>query len=71
MKEAVMTSVFPTPVYWSKLERPFSAKEQKYFTDHRAGSNLVDNIGNIASKDNYILNHRVFASLKKELLSYV
>ena len=71
MKEGVMTNVFPTPVYWSKLERPFSAKEQKYFTDHHAGSNLVDNIGNTSSKDNYILNHRVFASLKKELLHSV
>ena len=71
MKEAVMTSVFPSPVYWSKLERPFSAKEQKYFRDHRAGSHLVDNIGNSSSTDNYILNHRVFASLKKELLSCV
>ena len=71
MKEAVMTNVFPTPVYWSRLERPFSAKEQKYFRDNRAGSHLVDNIGNSSSTDNYVLNHRVFASLKKELFSCV
>jgi uncharacterized protein (TIGR02466 family) len=71
MKEPKILGIFPTPVYWAKLERPFSAKEHKYFTDHRDGSNLVDNVGNTSSKDNYILNRRVFASLKKELSTHV
>ena len=71
MKEATIASIFPTPVYWSKLERPFSTKEQKYFTDHNDGTNLRANVGNTASKNNYILNLPVFASLKKELLNSV
>ena len=64
MKEANIVGIFPTPVYWCKLERPFSLKEQKYFKDH----STVDNVGNLASKNNYILNLRVFSSLKKEIL---
>lgn len=71
MKEANIVGIFPTPVYWCKLERPFSLKEQKYFRDHHDGSNLVDNVGNTSSKDNYILNRRVFSSLKKELLKRI
>lgn len=71
MKEANIVGIFPTPVYWCKLGRPFSLKEQKYFRDHHDGSNLVDNVGNTSSKDNYILNRRVFSSLKKELLKRI
>ena len=33
MNEAKVFGIFPTPVYWCKLERPFNLKEQKYFTN--------------------------------------
>jgi len=66
MKEANIVTLFPTPVYFAKLERSFTDKEHKYFNDHR--NHLRKNLGNNTSQQNYVLNQRGLSSLKKELL---
>lgn len=79
MKEANIYGIFPSPVYWCKLERPFSPKQEKYFKENSDGlaegvnahGAYRNNVGNVSSKNNYILNLRIFSSLKKELTKRV
>jgi len=63
--EAKINSIFPTPIYISKLDRELTSLELD-FVD-KSKKDFTGNEGNITSKDNYILNQKIFADLKKEL----
>jgi len=66
MKESIIHSIFPTPIYFSHLEREFTSSELKFVDEiKKNGSHL--NYGNITSLNNYILNEKPFFNIKKEL----
>jgi uncharacterized protein (TIGR02466 family) len=63
--EATINGIFPTPIYMSKLDRELTKKELSFVDKSKLDYDKND--GNIASKNNYILNHKLFSSLKEEL----
>jgi len=65
MIESTINGIFPTPVYISKLNRELTPLELK-FVD-KSKNNFFKNDGNITSSNNYILNEKPFANIKKEL----
>jgi hypothetical protein len=65
MKEATINSIFPTPIYMSKLDRALTPLELK-FVD-KSKKDFYKNEGNITSNNNYILNEKPFTNIKKEL----
>lgn len=60
-----INSIFPKPIYFSKLERELTSIELK-FVD-KSKKDFFENEGNITSNDNYILNQELFSDLKKEI----
>ena len=68
-KEFKIEGLFPTPIYFSKLNRNFNKKELNSFKEERKQSHKI--VGNLISNNKYILNKPVFSSLKKELDSKV
>ena len=68
-KEFKIESLFPTPVYFSKLNRNFNKKELNFFKEERKKSHKI--VGNLISNNKYILDETIFNSLKKELDSKV
>ena len=65
MIEATINSIFPTPIYISKLNRELTNKELSFIDKTKSDCNK--NEGNITSNDNYILNNKVFKNLKEDL----
>jgi len=65
MKEAIIHSIFPTPVYLSKLDRKLTSLELKFVDKNK--KDFFKNAGNITSNNNYILNEKPFLNIKKEL----
>ncbi len=65
MIKSTINSIFPTPIYVSKLNRKLKPLELN-FVD-KSKKNFYKNSGNITSKNNYILNEKPFANIKKEL----
>jgi uncharacterized protein (TIGR02466 family) len=65
MIESTINAIFPTPVYISKLNRKLTKKELFFIDKNKL--KVHDNEGNKTSKDNYVLNNKVFINLKKEL----
>jgi len=65
MKEPIIHSLFPTPVFFSSLEREFTALELKFVDKNKKDTH--NNQGNITSNNNYILNEKPFLNIKKEL----
>ena len=63
--EATINSIFPTPIYISKLNRKLTNKELSFIDKTKSDCNK--NEGNITSNDNYILNHKTFKDLKTDL----
>ena len=63
--EANINGIFPTPIYISKLNRELTNKELSFIDKNKL--NVYKNEGNTTSNDNYILNHKAFENLKKEL----
>ena len=63
--EANISGIFPTPIYISKLDRELTPLELK-FVD-KSKKDFYKNDGNITSNNNYILNEKPFANIKKEL----
>ena len=63
--EAIINSIFPTPIYISKLNRDITAKESSFIDKTKL--DVYNNEGNKTSNDNYILNNIAFKDLKKEL----
>lgn len=56
--ESRINPIFPTPVYTSNLKRKFSKKEIDYILSSKENVNI--NEGNITSKNNYVLQNKVF-----------
>jgi uncharacterized protein (TIGR02466 family) len=65
MIESTINGIFPTPIYMSKLDRELTKKELTFV--EKSKLNFYRNEGNITSNDNYILNQKVFSSLKEDL----
>ena len=63
--EATINGIFPTPIYISKLDRELTQLELK-FVD-KSKKDFYKNDGNITSNNNYILNEKPFANIKKKL----
>ena len=65
MIESTINGIFPIPVYISKLDRELTKKELSFV--NKSKLDHYKNDGNITSNDNYILNQKVFSSLKEDL----
>ena len=65
MTEAVISGIFPTPIYMSKLDRSLTPLELKFVDKNK--KDFFKNEGNITSNNTYILNEKPFLNLKKEL----
>ena len=65
MIESTINGIFPIPVYISKLDRELTKKELSFVDKSKL--DFYKNDGNITSNDNYILNQKVFGSLKEDL----
>jgi uncharacterized protein (TIGR02466 family) len=63
--EAKIHGLFPTPIYFSTLNRELTNKELSFIDKTKLNSH--NNEGNIVSNDNYILNNKQFKDLKIEL----
>ena len=58
-------SIFPTPIYTTKIDRGFTKQELQFVDNQKNKCNK--NSGNINTKDNYILNRKEFKNIKKFL----
>ncbi len=65
MKEPKIQNLFPTPVYMTNMDRPFTKQELQFVEKQK--KHCVKNQGNINTKDNYILNRKEFKNIKKFL----
>jgi uncharacterized protein (TIGR02466 family) len=65
MIESNINVIFPTPVYFSKLNRKLNKKELSFIDKTKL--DVYKNEGNTTSNNNYILNSKIFKSLKEEL----
>ena len=65
MKEPVIHSIFPVPIYTTKMDRKFTKQELNFVKEQR--KHCVKNQGNFNTKDNYILNRKEFKNIKKFL----
>lgn len=63
--KATINGIFPTPIYMSKLDRELTPLELKFVDKNK--KDFYKNDGNITSNNNYILNEKPFANIKKEL----
>jgi uncharacterized protein (TIGR02466 family) len=63
--EANINGIFPTPIYISKLDRELTPLELKFV--NKSKKDFYKNEGNITTNNNYILNEKPFANIKKEL----
>ena len=63
--EAIINSIFPTPIYISKLNRELTNQELSFIDKTKL--DVYKNEGNTTSNHNYILNHKVFKNLKTDL----
>jgi uncharacterized protein (TIGR02466 family) len=65
VKKPVIQNLFPTPIYMTNMDRPFTKQELKFVEDQKNHCNK--NTGNINTKDTYILNKKQFKNIKKFL----
>jgi uncharacterized protein (TIGR02466 family) len=65
MKEPVIHSIFPTPIYTTRIDRGFTKQELQFVKEQK--KHCKNNTGNINTKDNYILNRKEFKNIKKYL----
>jgi uncharacterized protein (TIGR02466 family) len=65
-EDVTVHGIFPTPVYMTKLNRPFSTIELKEFDKHYKKQSK-SNEGNLVGVDSYILNKKPLQKLKKEI----
>jgi len=65
MIESNVTTIFPTPIYTSKLNRSFTSKELSFFSKNE--SKTTRNEGNSVSTDHYVLNNKNLKELKKDI----
>jgi uncharacterized protein (TIGR02466 family) len=69
IKEPEISGVFPTPVYISYMDRPFTKEEMQIFEN--AEKVTVPNAGNITSANNYILNEPGLEDIRDILTAHV
>jgi uncharacterized protein (TIGR02466 family) len=60
-----ISSIFSTPIYFSKLDRKLSTKELLFVEKNK--NLFYKNQGNLTSLDNYVLDKKEFKDLKKEI----
>jgi uncharacterized protein (TIGR02466 family) len=65
LEAANIHGIFSTPIYRCNFSRPFTHAEMDFIRKQHGECRL--NIGNRSTKDNYILNKKIFRSIKKEL----
>jgi uncharacterized protein (TIGR02466 family) len=65
MIESNVFSLFPIPIYFNNLKKKLTKSELLFV--EKSKLNVHKNEGNFTSNDNYILNHKAFKNLKKEL----
>ena len=65
MQEPIIHSLFPTPVYYTKMNRGFTKQELNFVNEQK--KHCSKNEGNINTTDNYILNRKQFKNLHKML----
>jgi len=65
MKEPVIHSIFPTPIYTTRIDRGFTKQELQFVKEQK--KHCKNNTGNTNTKDNYILNRKEFKNIKKYL----
>jgi uncharacterized protein (TIGR02466 family) len=65
VKKTIIENLFPTPIYMTNIDRPFT-KQELQFVDNQKNK-CSKNTGNINTKDNYILNRKEFKNIKKFL----
>ncbi len=65
MTSPVIHSLFPTPIYTTKIDRPFTKQELQFVNEQK--KHCTKNQGNINTKDNYILNRKEFKNIKRYL----
>ena len=63
--ETNINSIFSTPIYMSKINRELTTLELKFVDKNK--KDYYKNDGNITSNNNYILNEKPFADIKKDL----
>ena len=68
MKEPVITSIFPTPIYITEIDRGFTKQELNFVKEQK--KHCDSNAGNIYTKDTYILNRKEFKNIKKFLTKH-
>jgi len=65
VKKSIIENLFPTPIYMTNIDRPFTKQELQFVTEQK--KHCSNNQGNINTKDNYILNRKQFKNIKKFL----
>ena len=63
MKETKIQNLFPTPIYMTNMDRPFTKQELKFVEIQK--NYTTKNEGNVSSIDNYILNRKELKNIKK------
>ena len=65
MTKPIVQSIFPIPIYTTKIDRGFTKQELQFVKEQK--KHCSDNQGNTNTKDNYILNRKEFKNIKKFL----
>ena len=65
MTNPVIHSLFPIPIYTTKINRGFTKQELQFVNEQK--KHCSNNQGNTNTKDNYILNRKEFKNIKKFL----
>jgi len=65
----IIHSLFPQPVYFSKLERALTKEELKVIDKYK--TKTYKNKGNITSNDTYVLENKALKNFKKDLYKMV
>ena len=65
MNKPIIHSIFPIPIYTTKIDRGFTKQELQFVKEQK--KHCSDNQGNTNTKDNYILNRKEFKNIKKFL----
>jgi uncharacterized protein (TIGR02466 family) len=67
--EVVMHQLFPTPVIFTNMNRPFTKKEKDFFKE--CSRKQRTNTGNTSSEDNNILDHEEMADVKAHIQKFI
>ncbi len=62
MKEPIIESLFPTPIYMTNIDRDFTNEEMHFVNEQK--NRCIQNEGNYHTKDSYILNNKEFKDIK-------